>query len=155
MRRNILAFVSGALFTLGLTVAGMTEPRKVQGFLDFAGAWDPSLAFVMLGAVAVYALCHLLSTRRAAPWHSGEFSLPASRRIDARLVAGAALFGVGWGLAGLCPGPAWSALGTGNPTIVVFVAAMLGGMLLVRAAEASAADPARRAPLAGAAARDG
>jgi uncharacterized membrane protein YedE/YeeE len=155
MRRDILAFVSGALFTLGLTVAGMTEPRKVQGFLDFAGAWDPSLAFVMLGAVAVYALSYQLSRRREAPWHCGEFSLPSQRRIDARLVAGAAVFGVGWGLAGLCPGPAWSALGTGNATIVLFVAALLGGMLLVRTAETVAAGSARRAPPAGGAARDG
>jgi uncharacterized membrane protein YedE/YeeE len=154
MRRHLLAFVSGALFAIGLAVAGMTEPHKVQAFLDFAGNWDPSLALVMLGAVAVYALSYQLSTRQGAPWHCGEFSLPTKSRIDFRLVAGAAIFGVGWGLAGLCPGPAWSALGTGNGTIFVFVAALLAGMLLVRASEAYAKEPARRAPLGGAA-RDG
>jgi len=155
MRRHVFAFVSGALFTLGLTVSGMTEPRKVRAFLDFAGDWDPSLAFVMLGAIGVYALLQYLSTHQTQPWHSGEFSLPSKRQIDVRLVAGAALFGVGWGLAGLCPGPAWSVLGTGSAQILAFVAAMLGGMSLVRAVETYVADSARRAPHGATVGRDG
>ena len=155
MRRHLFAFLSGALFTLGLAVGGMTEPPKVLAFLDFMGAWDPSLAFVMLGAVGVYGLLYPLSTRRSSPWHCDEFSLPSKRRIDARLVSGAAIFGVGWGLAGLCPGPAWSVLGTGSGTILIFVAAMLVGLLVVRAMETYAAEAVRPAPPAGGTARDG
>ena len=155
MRRQLFAFLSGALFALGLSVAGMTEPQKVRAFLDFTGAWDPSLAFVMLGAVGVYALLYPLTTRRNSPWHCDEFSLPSKRRIDARLVSGAALFGVGWGLAGLCPGPAWSVLGTGSGTILIFVVAMLGGMLLIGALEAHDAGPVRQAPAASGTVRDG
>ena len=155
MRRQLFAFLSGALFTLGLAVGGMTEPRKVRAFLDFTGAWDPSLAFVMLGAVGVYGVLYPLITRRSSPLHCSEFSLPSKSVIDARLVSGAALFGVGWGLAGLCPGPAWSALGTGSGTVLVFVVAMLAGMLLVRALEAYASEPVRQAPPADGTARDG
>jgi uncharacterized membrane protein YedE/YeeE len=155
MRRHVLSFASGALFTLGLSVAGMTEPRKVRGFLDFAGDWDPSLALVMVGAIGVYALLYALSTRLEEPWHALEFALPSKRSIDARLVAGAALFGVGWGLAGLCPGPAWSLLATGNANILSFVVTMLAGMLLVRAAEAYAARAAARVAACPGAARDG
>jgi uncharacterized protein len=145
VRQHVFAFVSGALFTLGLSVAGMTDPAKVRAFLDFAGDWDPSLALVMVGAIGVYALIHRWSQGREQPWHAAEFSAPARRRVDARLIAGAALFGAGWGLAGLCPGPAWSALGTGSLQIAAFVAAMLAGMSLVRAAEDYSARRARDA----------
>src|SRR6185436_3360209 len=97
MRRQLFAFLSGGLFTAGLTLGGMTQPHKVRAFLDFAGDWDPSLAFVMMGAIGVYALLYRLGTGRAQPWHSGEFALPTKRRIDASLLLGAAIFGVGWG----------------------------------------------------------
>lgn len=165
MRRHLFAFLSGALFTVGLAVGGMTDPRKVRGFLDFAGAWDASLAFVMLGAVVVYAAIYQWSRKREQPWHAPEYSLPAPRSIDARLLGGAALFGVGWGVAGLCPGPAWSVLGTGSPRILAFVVAMLAGMALVRALDARLVPPpgagarvpraARPLPHAAATARDG
>ena len=145
MRRLVFALLSGALFTLGLNVSGMTQPGKVLAFLDVAGAWDPSLALVMLGAIVVYALIDTGSRRRARPWHAEEFALPARRRIDARLIAGAAVFGVGWGLGGFCPGPAWSALGTGDARVVAFVIAMLAGISLVRTLEERAAQRAAAA----------
>ena len=130
MRRLSLAFLAGALFVAGLALGGMTQPRKVRAFLDVTGDWDPSLAFVMLGAVGVYALLYRASRGHAEPWCGGQFSLPARRGIDTRLVLGATLFGVGWGLVGLCPGPAVAALATGSGRVLVFVAAMLLGMWL-------------------------
>jgi uncharacterized membrane protein YedE/YeeE len=132
MKRLSLAFLAGALFVAGLALGGMTQPRKVRAFLDVTGRWDPSLAFVMLGAVGTYALLYRLSRRRAAPWYGEAFSLPAQRGIDGRLVLGAVLFGVGWGLVGLCPGPAVAALATGSGRVLVFMAALLLGMWLVR-----------------------
>jgi uncharacterized membrane protein YedE/YeeE len=131
VKRLALAFLAGALFVAGLVLGGMTQPRKVRAFLDVTGNWDPSLAFVMLGAVGVYAVFYRVSRRRAEPWCGGQFSLPARSGIDGLLVFGAALFGVGWGLVGLCPGPAVAALATGSGRVLVFVAAMLLGMWLV------------------------
>jgi uncharacterized membrane protein YedE/YeeE len=132
----VAAFVSGALFALGLGMGGMTQPAKVIGFLDVAGPWDPSLAFVMLGAVGVYGIAFPLIRRRARPALSSAFSIPGRRDVDARLIGGAALFGVGWGLAGYCPGPGIVSLVTGATPVVVFVSAMLVGM---RAADGLAA----------------
>ncbi|MEO8182333.1 MAG: DUF6691 family protein [Deltaproteobacteria bacterium] len=133
MRRNLFAFLSGGLFSAGLTLGGMTQPHKVRSFLDFTGHWDPSLAFVMVGAIGVYALLYRLGTGRAQPWHNSDFVLPTKRHIDASLLTGAGIFGVGWGLVGLCPGPALAALATGSGRVFVFFAAMLSGMWLVRA----------------------
>jgi uncharacterized membrane protein YedE/YeeE len=130
---QLTAFIAGLLFAAGLGVGGMTQPAKVFGFLDVAGNWDPSLAFVMLGAVAVHATAVRGILRRRAPLFAVRFALPTRRNIDARLVVGAALFGVGWGLGGYCPGPAVTALGGGAPAVGLFVPAMVAGMWLSRA----------------------
>lgn len=126
--RVVAALVAGLVFGLGLTIAGMTDPAKVLNFLDIAGTWDASLAFVMGGAVAVVFVGYRLAFRRGAPLFEDRFHLPTSTTIDARLVAGAVLFGVGWGLAGFCPGPALASLSGGSTGALVFVAAMLAGM---------------------------
>ncbi len=124
----LLAGASGALFGAGLLVSGMTLPEKVRGFLD-ATAWDPSLAFVMGGALLVYALLfRWISKRRRDPWFDVMFHLPTRQDIDLPLVTGAAVFGVGWGLAGACPGPGLVAAATGNASALAFVGAMLLGM---------------------------
>jgi uncharacterized membrane protein YedE/YeeE len=116
----------------------MTQPAKVLGFLDVFGAWDPSLAFVMGGAVGTHALLRALVMRRGAPVLESSFSLPTSTSIDGRLLAGAALFGVGWGIAGFCPGPAIVATGAGAQTAIVFAVAMVVGMFLQSRVPASA-----------------
>jgi uncharacterized membrane protein YedE/YeeE len=128
--RPLIAVVSGALFASGLVVSGMTLPAKVQGFLDFTGAWDPSLALVMGGAVSVYAVTWTLVRRMKRPLAGDGFIVPTNRTIDARLIAGAAIFGVGWGLSGYCPGPAVVAASTGTAPALVYLAAMLAGMVL-------------------------
>jgi len=130
---SILAqFAIGLVFGLGLVIAGMSDPAKVLKFLDLGaiptGGWDPSLAFVMGGAIAVTFAGVRLVLRRKQPIFGGKFHLPTSTDIDARIIAGPALFGVGWGLAGFCPGPAFTALTTGGSAALIFVAAMLVGM---------------------------
>lgn len=125
--RVLAALLCGLMFGVGLLISGMTNPAKVQGFLDFAGIWDPTLAFVMGGALAVNAGGYALTRRRAQPLFADAFALPADRAIDAQLVGGAALFGVGWGLVGLCPGPALAGLLRGDPAIYLFVVALLAG----------------------------
>jgi uncharacterized membrane protein YedE/YeeE len=131
VKREAVAFASGALFGAGLCVSGMTRPAKVLGFLDFAGAWDPSLAFVMVGAIGVAAVAFRVSAKRAAPLLDDKFHTPdASARVDGRLLGGAALFGAGWGIAGLCPGPALVSLASGQIGAIVFAAAMLDGLAL-------------------------
>lgn len=141
---NVIAsFLAGLVFGLGLIVSGMANPAKVLGFLDLAGAWDPSLAFVMAGAIAVGVLAFMAADRRTVSLLGAEMRLPQSRRIDRRLVVGSMLFGIGWGVAGLCPGPALVALGMGQIKALVFAAAMLSGMglfeLLERGRRATAA----------------
>jgi uncharacterized membrane protein YedE/YeeE len=133
----LAAFATGLLFGLGLIVAGMADPAKVLNFLDIAGTWDPSLAFVMGGAVVVTLAGYRLVWRRPAPLLADRFDLPTATAIDARLIGGAVLFGAGWGLVGLCPGPAFVALGAGAPGAVLFVPAMLAGMALARAVTAA------------------
>lgn len=123
------AFFAGLVFGVGLLVSGMTDPGKVQGFLDVAGAWDPSLAFVMAGAIAVGVFAFALASRRARAFLGGAMRLPQRRDIDHRLVGGSIVFGIGWGLAGFCPGPALVSLGSGEAKAAVFVAGMLAGML--------------------------
>lgn len=128
--KTIVAFLVGGLFGIGLIVAGMSNPAKVLGFLDLAGAWDPSLALVMGGAVAVGLAGFTLARGRRLSLLGAPMQIPAKRGIDRPLVVGSALFGIGWGLAGICPGPALTLLGTGAPKGVVFVLAMIAGMAL-------------------------
>ena len=129
------AFAIGLIFGIGLLFSGMTDPGKVTGFLDVAGTWDPSLAFVMGGAVLVSFMGFLLARRKAKTFFGDALHLPKGGDIDNRLVAGSVVFGIGWGLAGYCPGPALVALGSGREPAAVFVVAMLAGMLLYEAGE--------------------
>ena len=129
--RVALALAAGALFGFGLSLSGMVDPARVSGFLDVAsGHWDPSLMFVLGGAVMVAVPGVLLSRRLAKPVLAEDFSLPVKTRIDRPLITGSAIFGVGWGLAGFCPGPALSALALGLVPVVLFVSAMIAGMLV-------------------------
>jgi uncharacterized membrane protein YedE/YeeE len=135
MKRNIFALVVGLIFGLGLCLSGMYEPAKVIGFLDLAGNWDPSLAFVMGGAIVVALPAYCLARRRSAAWVGGGIESPTKRAIDAPLVVGSAIFGVGWGLGGVCPAPGVVDLGFLSPGAAIFVAAMAAGMLALRFAD--------------------
>ena len=128
MRNRLSEFAIGLVFGLGLIISGMTDPGKVLGFLDLAGLWDPSLALVMGGAVLVGLLAFTLARKRTTSVLGGPMRLPTERQIDRRLVLGSLAFGVGWGIAGFCPGPAIVSLGAGEPKAVVFVLAMLASM---------------------------
>jgi hypothetical protein len=128
--QRVVEFLIGLLFGLGLLISGMTDPGKVIGFLDVAGAWDPSLAFVMGGAVAVSAVAFALARGRTTAFLGGAMRWPTTRTIDGRLVIGSVVFGVGWGLAGFCPGPALVAGAAGHAPALVFTIAMLVGMLI-------------------------
>jgi uncharacterized membrane protein YedE/YeeE len=128
--RPWIAFAAGLLFGLGLSLGGMTQPAVVLGFLDIFGAWDPRLLFVMAGAVLTTAIGYRLVLRRPRPLLAERFQWPVSRRIDARLIGGAALFGIGWGTAGYCPGPALASLGAGVPALLVLMACMIAGWWL-------------------------
>lgn len=123
------ALLSGLIFGFGLSLSGMLDPVRVRGFLDIAGAWDPSLMFVLGGAVASSAMGYLVSRRLSKPVFDTEYRLPKHNAIDGRLVAGSAIFGVGWGIGGLCPGPAVASLTLGLTPVLVFTVAMLVGML--------------------------
>lgn len=123
----IYALATGLVFGVGIAVSGMMNPAKVFNFFDIAGAWDPSLAFVMGGAVIVTFIGYRLVWRRAAPLFGGRFQIPASSAIDARLVGGSAIFGIGWGIAGFCPGAAIPALGTGRWEVVLFLTSVTAG----------------------------
>ena len=125
-------FIAGLLFGLGLTISGMSNPAKVIGFLDIAGAWDPTLILVMGGGVAVTIPAFHLILKRSQPLFAEKFYLPTLKHVDPKLLLGAVLFGLGWGIAGFCPGPALAAMVTLNPTVLLFVAAMAGGMILHR-----------------------
>lgn len=126
----VLALISGLIFGIGLILSGMTDPSKVVGFLDLAGAWDPSLAFVMGGPVLVASVAFRYASGRSRAWLGDTLRLPTAKQIDKRLVSGALAFGAGWGLAGYCPGPAFASLAQGGSKPAVFVVAMLAGMLL-------------------------
>ena len=130
--RFAIALVSGGLFALGLVISGMTTPAKVTGFLDVTGSWDPSLAFVMAAAIAVHAPFVRLTRGLRAPLFDTRFHWPTLRGVDPALIAGAAVFGVGWGLSGFCPGPALVSLGAGATPVLVFVGAMIAGLLATR-----------------------
>ena len=126
--RTLMGLLAGLVFGLGLVVSGMANPAKVLNFLDLAGSWDPSLAFVMGGAVMVTFIGYRLAWRREAPLLMDRFDVPSAAAIDPRLVAGAAIFGVGWGIGGFCPGPALTSITLAAPGTLVFVPAMLAGL---------------------------
>jgi len=130
MKPWVAALAAGALFGIGLALSGMTQPEKVIGFLDVGGTWDPSLAFVMAGALLVHTLLARRILRRTRPMLDDAFHLPKTGALDAKLVAGAGIFGIGWGLGGFCPGPAIVSAGCGTLTPLVFVGAMAIGMTI-------------------------
>lgn len=133
MNRELnLALLAGTLFGAGLAISGMADPRRVRGFLDLFGSWDTTLAFVLAGALMPMAVAWRLQKRMTAPLMARTFSLPTRRDVDARLIGGAALFGVGWGVAGLCPGPAFANLAIAPGPAIIFIVAMLAGMALHR-----------------------
>lgn len=136
MRPSISAFLSGLIFAVGLGLSGMTDPANVQGFLDIAGNWDFRLAFVMGGAVAVHAALRPLIHKRERPLFAEEFPSFPVPRVDPKLLGGAALFGVGWGLGGYCPGPALTSIASGAPQVLIFMAAMFAGMYLFQVVQA-------------------
>ena len=131
MKMNLIGLVTGLLFGLGLLLAGMATPSKVQGFLDLAGVWDPSLAFVMGGGIGIAVIFFAAAKKRTQTLITNEaMKLPNSNVIDRRLILGSVAFGAGWGIAGICPGPALVALGTGSTGAAIFVVAMLAGMFI-------------------------
>jgi uncharacterized protein len=131
--RLVYTFLIGIIFGTGIALSGMANPAKVLNFFDIAGSWDPSLAFVMGGALLVTFIGYRLVLPRKAPLFDSSFHLPTSKLIDARLVGGAAIFGLGWGISGFCPGGALPALGVFHPQVWIFVAAMVAGMMITRA----------------------
>lgn len=141
--RLVIAAVSGLLFGGGLVVSDMVNPARVLAFLDVAGNWDPSLAFVMGAALIPSSIAYLIKQRRGRPVLDTKFHVPANRRIDTALVSGAALFGLGWGLVGLCPGPAIAFLITGRWEAALFAAAMLAGMFVHRIVSSRHQEPLR------------
>ena len=136
MNRVLISLLCGLIFGVGLIIAQMTNPAKIIGFLDISGQWDPSLAFVMAGAVAVFLIAYRLALRRHAPLFEERFIVPEKTRLDKPLVVGSLIFGAGWGLAGFCPGPAIVSSGFGDPRVWAFVVAMFAGMGLLRALRA-------------------
>ena len=135
MKQAIAALIAGIVFGLGLAVSQMIDPAKVLGFLDIAGRWDPSLAFVMAGALAVTFTGYRLARGRAAPILAPRFELPTKRELDRRLIGGAVLFGIGWGMVGYCPGPAFASLAFGLKETLIFIAAMALGAWLQQSAD--------------------
>ena len=132
MVRFVAIYLIGLVFGLGIMISGMANPAKVINFFDVAGSWDPSLAFVMMGALAVTFFGYRQVLARPAPILSSRFHLPTNRDVDSRLIAGSAIFGVGWGISGFCPGGALPAIGTGRSEVLAFVAAMIAGILLTK-----------------------
>jgi len=126
--QSLISLITGLIFGIGLIVSGMADPAKVLGFLDLTGLWDPSLALVMAGAIGVGALAFAIAGRRATSFIGLDMKLPSSRQLDRRLMAGSVLFGIGWGIAGFCPGPGLVALGMGEFKALIFVLAMIAGM---------------------------
>lgn len=141
VQRNAGALLSGLVFGAGLVVSGMSDPKRVLSFLNLRGEWDPSLLLVMAGATGVYLAAFRWSRRRPYALNGDPFAFPTLTRVDARIIAGAALFGVGWGLSGFCPAPSLIALASATPRVVVFVLASLAGSFLVARLEAWRATP--------------
>lgn len=137
MKYSFSAFGAGLVFGIGLLISGMANPEKVLGFLDLAGAWDPSLAFVMGGAIIVGVFAFTVAHKRTLSFLGADMKLPANKQIDRRLMVGSLMFGAGWGLAGFCPGPGLVALGAGETKAAVFVAAMIAGMAIFEMIERS------------------
>jgi uncharacterized membrane protein YedE/YeeE len=142
---NLVAFASGVVFAIGLAIAGMGRPAKVLAFLDVTGAWDPSLAFVMMSAIGVHIAFALKAKRGGAPLLAASYLLPKREALDLALLGGAALFGIGWGLIGYCPGPAVLGVASGSSTPIVFVAAIVVGILLERVVAIILPAPSRSA----------
>jgi uncharacterized membrane protein YedE/YeeE len=132
MKNGLAALLVGFIFALGLGISGMTQPQKVLGFLDLFGNWDPSLMFVMVGAIGVHFVSYRLIRRRNSPLLSMKWHVPEKKEMTPALVGGAVIFGIGWGLAGFCPGPAITALASLSVKPLVFVVSMIGGMLIFR-----------------------
>jgi uncharacterized protein len=144
MKRASASLLAGLLFGLGLVISRMIDPSKVLAFLDIAGSWDPSLAFVMIGAIPVAAIGYRVTRARRVPFFDTRFFGPSRTRVDTKLVIGSALFGVGWGLVGYCPGPALASLAVGRWQSFVFVVAMLVGMVGYRLGDRANAVFSRR-----------
>ena len=140
--RLILSYIGGLIFGLGISLSGMANPAKVLNFFDIAGTWDPSLIFVMGGALIVTFIGYRVVLRREAPVCDTLFHVPSSRTIDAKLIGGSLVFGVGWGIAGFCPGGALPAIGTGRAEVLVFCAALVAGILLAKTLQTRAATKA-------------
>ena len=139
MKSNLLSLLAGVIFAIGLGISGMTQPQKVMDFLDFTGAWDPSLMLVMVGAIGVNTIVyHLVVKKREKPLFAARFLIPTRTDLDVRLLAGAAIFGVGWGLGGFCPGPGLVSLAGGGIGAIVFVVTMLLGMAAFAVVDAPA-----------------
>ncbi|PCI30005.1 MAG: hypothetical protein COB67_02730 [SAR324 cluster bacterium] len=130
MKQHVIAFIAGSLFAFGLALSGMTQPHKIIGFLDIFGTWDPTLLFVMIGAIAVHLVALRLTFRRKAPLLENQFLLPTQKAITPRLIIGSGVFGLGWGLTGFCPGPALTSLPKATTEVIFFVGAMAIGMYL-------------------------
>ena len=143
MNSALAAFVAGLIFAIGLAIGGMTQPGKVTAFLNIFGNWDPSLTLVMLGAIAVHAVLYRMIRQRTAPLFAPTLSIPTRSDFDLRLLGGAALFGIGWGLGGFCPGPAVTSLASGQTSVLIFVAAMLVGMFLYKLVEKLRHNPSQ------------
>ena len=133
MKQNLVALTTGFLFALGLGLSGMTDPHKVIGFLDVFGHWDPSLMFVMIGAIGVHAVTYQLIRKRSSPLFSHIWHVPKKSALSVRLAVGSIIFGIGWGLAGYCPGPSLVSAAAAEPTAIIFVLGMIAGMLGFRA----------------------
>tara|TARA_R110000787_G_scaffold110023_5_gene218662 strand:+ start:620 stop:1066 length:447 start_codon:yes stop_codon:yes gene_type:complete len=147
--RNLLTLLVGMLFGTGIAMSGMANPAKVINFFDVAGTWDPSLAFVMGGAVIVTFIGYRMVLRRPRPIYEPAFDIPKNRQLDARLLVGAGIFGVGWGITGFCPGGALPVLGTLDTRVIIFVAALVAGMLITRVLLERAASRTRKGQPAG------
>lgn len=145
MMRMITSLLAGLVFGIGLIISGMTNPAKVLGFLDLAGLWDPSLALVMGGAIAVGVLAFQVARKRSRSLLGDPMRLPSATQVDRRLLVGGLAFGVGWGLAGFCPGPALASLATGGAKPAIFTVAMIAGMVIYELLERASAVRAKRA----------
>lgn len=128
--KNLTSLISGAIFGIGLTISGMVNPAKVIGFLDIAGTWDPTLAFVMGGALIPMMITWVFAKKMSKPIAESQFKMPSTTDLDKPLIVGSALFGIGWGMVGICPGPGLAALSFGGGSISIFVSAMIGGMVI-------------------------
>lgn len=143
--RLLSLYLTGLVFGVGISISGMSNPAKVLNFFDFAGTWDPSLIFVMVSALVVTFIGYRFVLKQPAPMMEQRFNLPTNRKLDARLIGGSAVFGIGWGIAGFCPGGALPALGTGQSSVLIFVGATLVGIVIAKTAMSFMDNRARAA----------